>query len=63
MSLLHRGAEYYAQLQELYVEKGELLAEYKVFKANEDWYQLQTFLLGFVFCRTIYFLFIEKEKI
>ncbi|MDA1616480.1 hypothetical protein PDK03_07775 [Bacillus cereus group sp. TH204-1LC] len=60
--LTPQGAEYYAQLQELYVEKGELLAEYKVFKANEDWYQLQTFLLGFVFWPYYIFSIYRKRK-
>lgn len=42
-----KGAEYYAELQDLHVRKAELLAEYKLLQANKTKYQLQTFLLGF----------------
>ncbi len=59
--LTPQGAEYYAQLQGLYVEKGELLAEYKIFKANEGKYQFLTFLFGFVLWP--YYIFsISKRK-
>ncbi|ARO21387.1 hypothetical protein B2J90_28635 (plasmid) [Bacillus tropicus] len=59
--LTPQGAEYYAQLQNLYVEKGELLAEYKLFKANEGKYQFLTFLFGFVLWP--YYIFsISKRK-
>ncbi|HDR4736891.1 TPA: hypothetical protein QCR36_003942 [Bacillus cereus] len=59
--LTPQGAEYYAQLQDLYVEKGELLAEYKIYKANEGKYQFLTFLFGFVLWP--YYIFsISKRK-
>lgn len=46
--LTPQGAEYYAQLQDLYFRKGDILEEYKHFKKGETKYQLQLFTLGFL---------------
>ncbi|MEX3713421.1 hypothetical protein ABFV99_13535 [Cytobacillus horneckiae] len=56
-----QGAEYYAQLQELYVVKAELLAEYKLLKANEFSYELQLFLMGAILW-PYYMIFISQTK-
>ncbi|MES9681707.1 hypothetical protein ABWK22_02080 [Gottfriedia acidiceleris] len=46
--LTPQGAKYYTELQELHMLKGDLLAEYRLLEENEDKYQFQTFLFGFI---------------
>lgn len=41
-----KGADYYTQLQELYIGQGDHLAEYKSMTEHKMLYQFQTFLLG-----------------